>query len=81
MHLLCKVSPAHLQPLWFTGPTSQSSYEPGNKHVFVAPLSFFLLLLISLQRKSVGLIRYRSLAQTDLSSGALAPELSQPFYC
>lgn len=79
MHLLCKVSPAPLQLLWFTGP-SQSSYEPGNKHVFAVPLSFFLLLLISLQRKSVGLFRCRSLAQTDLSSVALAPELSQPFY-
>ena len=49
--------------------------------MFAAPLSFFFLLLISLQRKSVGLIRCRSLAQTDLSSGALVPELSQPFYC
>lgn len=79
MHLLRKVSPAPLQLLWFTGP-SQSSYEPGNEHVFAAPLSFFLLL-ISLQRKSVGLVRWRSLVQTDLSSVALAPELSQPFYC
>lgn len=39
MHLLCKVSPAPLQLLWFTGP-SQSSYEPGNEHVFVALFLF-----------------------------------------